>query len=77
MLKTYARMMTVAGPYKPQLQKTLRLSIIASIIQGIIFALFFPLLLALTAQPINTQQVWTLLVIFGLLVIIEGYIRWR
>lgn len=77
MLKTYARMMTVAGPYKPQLQKTLRLSIIASIIQGIIFALFFPLLLALTAQPIDTQRVWTLLVTFALLVVIEGYIRWR
>ncbi|ESA33399.1 yersiniabactin-iron abc transporter permease atp-binding protein [Leptolyngbya sp. Heron Island J] len=77
MLKTYSRMMTVAGPYKPQLQKTLRLSILASIIQGIIFALFFPLLLTLTAQPIDSRQVWILLVIFGLLVFIEGCIRWQ
>ena len=77
MFKTYARMMTVAGPYKPQLQNTLRLSIIASIIQGIIFALFFPLLLTLTAQPVDTQRVWTLVAIFGFLVIIEGAIRWQ
>ncbi|NEZ55842.1 ABC transporter ATP-binding protein [Leptolyngbyaceae cyanobacterium CCMR0082] len=77
MFKTYSHMMTVAGPYKPQLQKTLCLSAIASVIQGIIFALFFPLLSALIAQPINTQRVWTLLVILGLLILIEGYIRWQ
>ena len=77
MQKTYARMMTVAGSYKPQLQKTLRLSIIASIIQGIIFALFFPLLSALTAQSVDTQRVWTLLTVFGLLVILESAIRWQ
>ena len=70
-------MMTVAGPYKPQLQKTLCLSAIASVIQGIIFALFFPLLSALIAQPINTQRVWMLLVILGLLILLEGYIRWQ
>lgn len=77
MLKTYSRMMTVAGPYKSQLQKTLRLSAIASIIQGIIFALFFPLTSALIAQPINTQLIWTLLVIFGLLILLEGFLRWQ
>ncbi|MFG6100359.1 ABC transporter ATP-binding protein [Leptothoe sp. ISB3NOV94-8A] len=77
MFKTYSHMMTVAGPYRPQLQKTLCLSAIASVIQGIIFALFFPLLSALIAQPINTQRVWTLLVILGLLILIEGYIRWQ
>ncbi|MFG6107554.1 ABC transporter ATP-binding protein [Leptothoe sp. EHU-05/26/07-4] len=77
MFKTYSHMMTVAGPYKPQLQKTLCLSAIASVIQGIIFALFFPLLSTLIAQPINTQRVWTLLVILGLLILIEGYIRWQ
>lgn len=77
MFKTYSHMMTVAGPYKPQLQKTLRLSTIASVIQGIIFALFFPLLSALTAQPIAAQRVWILLGVFGLLVLVEGCIRWQ
>ncbi|MEM7064843.1 MAG: ABC transporter ATP-binding protein [Cyanobacteria bacterium P01_B01_bin.77] len=77
MLKTYSRMMTVAGPYKQQLQKTLRLSILASIIQGTIFALFFPLFSTLTTPPVDTQRVWTLVAIFGLLVVIEGAIRWQ
>ncbi|WP_250126446.1 ABC transporter ATP-binding protein [Chroococcidiopsis sp. CCMEE 29] len=77
MLNTYRRMMDVAGAYKPQLQFTLLLSVIASVIQGIIFALFFPLLSALMNQPIEAQRVWTLLVLFGFLVIIEGLIRWK
>lgn len=77
MFNTYQRMMAVAGSYKPQLQGTLRLSIIASAIQGIIFALFFPLLSALMARPINTQRVWTLLALFGCFVLIEGGLRWK
>ncbi|MEM9770854.1 MAG: ABC transporter ATP-binding protein [Cyanobacteria bacterium P01_D01_bin.73] len=77
MLKTYRRMMVVAGSYKPQLQKALALSIIASILQGIIFALFFPLLSALVASPVNFQQAWQLLGLFGCLVFVEGLIRWQ
>lgn len=77
MLNTYRRMMDVAGSYKSQLQSALVLSVIASIIQGVIFALFFPLLSALMTQPIDTQRVWTLLALFGFLVIVEGLIRWR
>ncbi|PIG90726.1 ABC transporter ATP-binding protein [Gloeocapsopsis sp. IPPAS B-1203] len=77
MLNTYRRMMDVAGSYKSQLQSALLLSVIASIIQGVIFALFFPLLSALMTQPIDVQRVWTLLALFGFLVIVEGLIRWR
>lgn len=77
MLQTYRRMMDVAGSYKPQLQKTLLLSAIASVVQGIIFALFFPLLSALITRPIETQRVWTLLALFGGLVIVEALIRWQ
>ena len=77
MFKTYHRMMDVAGPYNPQLQKALLLSVIASIIQGIIFALFFPMLSALMTQPIDAQRVWALLALFGFLVIIEGLMRWK
>ncbi|AFZ29078.1 Xenobiotic-transporting ATPase [Gloeocapsa sp. PCC 7428] len=77
MLNTYRRMMDVAGSYKSQLQSALLLSVIASIIQGVIFALFFPLLSALMNQPIDIQRVWTLLALFGFLVIVEGLLRWR
>ena len=77
MLKTYHRMLAVAGPYKPQLQRALLLSVIASGIQGIIFALFFPLLSNLMTPPIDAQRIWTLLALFGVLVMIEGLIRWK
>ncbi|MBE7385567.1 MAG: ABC transporter ATP-binding protein [Leptolyngbya sp. SIO1E4] len=77
MFKTYRRMMDVAGSYKSQLQKALLISVIASILQGIIFALFFPLLSALMARPIETQRVWLLLALFGVLVICEGWLRWQ
>ncbi|MEM1242286.1 MAG: ABC transporter ATP-binding protein [Cyanobacteria bacterium P01_H01_bin.26] len=77
MLNTYHRMMDAAGSHRPQLQKALLLSVTASIIQGIIFALFFPLLSALMASPPDMQQVWLLLVLFTSLVIVEGGLRWR
>ena len=77
MLKTYQRMLDVAGSYQPQLKSTLLLSVIGSIVQGIIFALFFPLLSALMTSPIDPQQVWQLLTILALLVAIEGIIRWQ
>ncbi|MUL36932.1 ABC transporter ATP-binding protein [Gloeocapsopsis dulcis] len=77
MLNTYRRMMDVAGSYKSQLQSAIVLSVIASIIQGVIFALFFPLLSALMTQPIDIQRVWTLLALFGFLVVVEGLLRWR
>lgn len=77
MLKTYQRMLDVAGSYQPQLKTTLRLSVIASILQGIIFALFFPLLSALMSNPVQAQTVWTLLGVMAVLVAIEGLIRWR
>ncbi|MEM9007797.1 MAG: ABC transporter ATP-binding protein [Cyanobacteria bacterium P01_F01_bin.86] len=77
MLNTYRRMMDVAGSYKPQLQKTLILSVIASIIQGVIFALFYPLLSALMTSPVESQRVWWLLFLFGILILLEGILRWQ
>ena len=77
MLATYRRMMDAAGSHRPQLQRALRLSVIASIIQGIIFALFFPLLSALMASPLDMQRVWFLLALFTVLVMVEGGLRWR
>ncbi|MEM1241921.1 MAG: ABC transporter ATP-binding protein [Cyanobacteria bacterium P01_H01_bin.26] len=77
MLNTYRRMMDAAGTHRPQLQQALLLSVTASIIQGIIFALFFPLLSALMASPLDMRQVWSLLALFTALVMVEGGLRWR
>ncbi|NDJ19827.1 ABC transporter ATP-binding protein [Myxacorys almedinensis] len=77
MLKTYRRVFSVAGSYEPQLKIALLLSVIASIVQGIIFALFFPLLSALMTSPIQPQTVWILLGMMGVLVLVEGMLRWK
>ncbi|MEO1069308.1 MAG: ABC transporter ATP-binding protein, partial [Cyanobacteria bacterium J06638_6] len=75
MLKTYRRMIKVVGSYHPQLKTALLLSVIASVLQGVIFALYFPLLSALLTRPIDGPQVWALLAWFGGLVIVEGLLR--
>lgn len=77
MFDTYHRMMDAAGSHRPQLQTALLLSVMASIIQGIIFALFFPLLSTLMASPPDMQRVWMLLALFVCLVIAEGILRWK
>ena len=77
MLKLYRHMMVAVGSYKPQLQRTLILSVIASVVQGLIFALFFPLLRPLLRPPIRLQRVGVLLALFAGLVIVEGLIRWQ
>ncbi|MGD1953251.1 MAG: ABC transporter ATP-binding protein [Leptolyngbyaceae cyanobacterium] len=69
--------MDAAGSHRPQLQTALLLSVMASIIQGIIFALFFPLLSTLMASPPDMQRVWMLLALFVCLVIAEGILRWK
>ncbi|BDA71222.1 ABC transporter, transmembrane region [Calothrix sp. PCC 7716] len=70
-------MISASGSYAPELKFSLTLSIIASTIQGIVFALFFPLFSALLTSPIDTQRVWTLVALIAFLVVIEFLIRWR
>ncbi|MEL6164565.1 MAG: ABC transporter ATP-binding protein, partial [Cyanobacteria bacterium J06628_3] len=43
----------------------------------IVFALLVPLLKALTQNPIDTNRVWTLIVLMAILVIVEFLVRWR
>jgi ATP-binding cassette, subfamily B, bacterial IrtB/YbtQ len=77
MINSFRRMMVASGSYAPNLRESLTISVIASIIQGIIFALFFPLLSALTTNPINTNRVGTLVAVMAFLVIIEFALRWH
>ena len=77
MLKSFRQMISASGSYAPELKFSLTLSIIASTIQGIVFALFFPLFSALLTSPIDTQRVWTLVALIAFLVVIEFLIRWR
>ncbi|NJR31723.1 MAG: ABC transporter ATP-binding protein [Chamaesiphon sp. CSU_1_12] len=76
MLKTYRRMLAVAGDYQSQLQRAIALSITASILQGLTYALLFPLLAILTTTPIASHRVWLLFLSIVGLVLIENILRW-
>ena len=56
MLKTYHRMLAVAGDYQPELKKAIVISIAASTLQGIASALLFPLLATLTSPQIAIDR---------------------
>jgi ATP-binding cassette, subfamily B, bacterial IrtB/YbtQ len=76
MLKTYQRMLDVAGDYQPQLKKAIAISITASILQGIAYALLFPLLAALTVSPIDRPLTQKLFMAIAILTIVENILRW-
>ena len=76
MLKTYHRMLAVAGDYQPELKKAIAISIAASTLQGIAYALLFPLLATLTTAEIDTDRAWTLFIAIAILITIENILRW-
>jgi ATP-binding cassette, subfamily B, bacterial IrtB/YbtQ len=70
-------MMLAAGSYAPQFRSTLRVSVLASLVQACAYAVFIPLLAALTAAPVRTSDAWTWLGVLALLVVVEGALRVR
>lgn len=77
MINTYRRMLRVIDTYSPQMQRSLFISIIASILDGVIFALLFPLLNALFTRPIPIYQVWFIVSVMVVLFVIETALRWH
>ena len=77
MINTYRRMLRVIDTYSPQMQRSLFISIIASILDGVIFALLFPLLNALFTRPIPISQVWFIVSVMVVLFVIETALRWH
>ncbi|MEO1375296.1 MAG: ABC transporter ATP-binding protein [Cyanobacteria bacterium J06635_10] len=77
MINSFQRAIKASGSYAPDYKSSLILSVFASVIQGIVFALLIPLLKALTQNPIDTNRVWTIIVLMAILVIVEFLIRWR
>lgn len=77
MINTYRRMLRVLGDHAPQMQRNVWLSAIASILDGCIYALFFPLMLALFEQPMNSSKLVTLLALSIGLFTIDTGLRWQ
>jgi ATP-binding cassette, subfamily B, bacterial IrtB/YbtQ len=77
MIHTYQRMLRVIDTYAPQMQRSLHISVIASILDGIIFALLFPLLQSLGSNIIDPNRVWLLLGAMAILLGVETLLRWN
>ncbi|MGF1676648.1 MAG: hypothetical protein ACFCUV_23670 [Rivularia sp. (in: cyanobacteria)] len=77
MINSFQRAIQTAGSYAADFKFSLIISVFASIIQGIVFALLIPLLKALTQNPIDTNRVWTLIALMAFLVVVEFLLRWR
>lgn len=75
MVNLYRTLLKVAGSYAPQLQQSLGLSLLASILQGLTLALLFPLLDAL-ASP-QDPSLGRLLALMAGGTILEACLRWR
>ncbi|ABW31680.1 ABC transporter, transmembrane region (plasmid) [Acaryochloris marina MBIC11017] len=75
MVNLYRTLIKVAGSYAPQLQRSLGLSLLASIIQGCTLALLFPLLDALAS--FQEQLPGRLLVLMAGGTVLEALLRWR
>ncbi|NJM57662.1 MAG: ABC transporter ATP-binding protein [Synechococcales cyanobacterium RU_4_20] len=77
MLKTYRQMLRVLDLHAPDMQKLLRISLLASVLDGLIFALLLPLLQTLWQDPIPQQRLVWLLLGMGGLFLLETILRWQ
>ncbi|GLY51394.1 ABC transporter ATP-binding protein [Lentzea sp. NBRC 102530] len=68
-------MFLAAGPYAPQFRSTLRISVIASVVQALAYAAFIPLLAALAADPADTGTAWLWVGVLVVLVVVEALLR--
>ncbi|MEM9774491.1 MAG: ABC transporter ATP-binding protein [Chloroflexota bacterium] len=72
MIQTYNNMMLAAGSHKEGMRAALRLSALSAVLQGITFAMLFPLFRALFAQ----DDSWlTYGIIMAVLILIDAYVR--
>ncbi|MEM7798213.1 MAG: ABC transporter ATP-binding protein [Chloroflexota bacterium] len=72
MIRTYNNMMLAAGSHKERMQAALRLTAISSVLQGITFALLFPLFRALFVQD-SSWLIYAIIMV--VLILIDGYVR--
>jgi ATP-binding cassette subfamily B protein len=77
MIDSFKRAIKASGSYAPDFKLSLILSVFASVIQGIVFALIVPVLKALTQNPSDTNRVWTIIALMAFLILVEFLIRWR
>lgn len=73
---SYKRMFEAAGEFAPKLKIAMRLNATAAVVEGLAFACFYPLSIALLSEPANINGAWTWLVVMMVLAAIDASLRW-
>ncbi|MEM9060715.1 MAG: ABC transporter ATP-binding protein [Pseudomonadota bacterium] len=75
-VSSYSRLLEAAGAYAPKLRLSMRLNALAAVIEGLAFACFYPLSVALLSQPADVGSAWLWLGVMVLLAGIDAALRW-
>ncbi len=75
MIATYHRMIRAAGSSAPYMRGSILLSFLSSVVQGIIYALLFPLFGALVAETSTGNQLWFYGGLILALILVDAAIR--
>ncbi|UMP01310.1 ABC transporter ATP-binding protein [Amycolatopsis sp. EV170708-02-1] len=77
MKRIWQLMMLAAGRYRAQYVSSVRISLLASLVQAGAYASLIPLLAALAAQPVRHGEAWLWLGVFVVCYLIEAVLRSR
>jgi ATP-binding cassette, subfamily B, bacterial IrtB/YbtQ len=77
MIKTYQRMLRIMNQQAPQMRRNIRFSVIASILDGAIYGLLFPIFTLLLSPSPDRQNLILLVSLCLILLLIETWLRWQ
>ncbi|MEM8538896.1 MAG: ABC transporter ATP-binding protein [Pseudomonadota bacterium] len=75
-VSSYARMFQAAGKFAPNLRLAMRLNVAAAVVEGLAFACFYPLSIALLNQPADIGAAWMWLGAMLVLAALDAALRW-
>ena len=73
---SYKRMFEAAGEFAPQFKLAMRLNALAAVFEGLAFACFYPLSIALLGNPAEIGSAWFWLGLMVLLAAVDAALRW-
>ncbi|MEM9330759.1 MAG: ABC transporter ATP-binding protein [Pseudomonadota bacterium] len=76
LLTSYRHMLEAADDYGPKLKRSFILTFIASVMEGLAFACFYPLSIALLSAPADLASAWFWLGLMVVFALIDAALRW-
>ncbi|MEM8797203.1 MAG: hypothetical protein AAGE61_16695, partial [Pseudomonadota bacterium] len=73
---SYGRMLEAAGEFAPKMRRSFILNTIAAVVEGLAFACFYPLSIALLSAPADISGAWFWLGVMVVLAAVDASLRW-